>query len=304
MTIPHLPHLKGESLKIILIILLGWSSFSFADTISKFLTASYPPALLITITAALGSILLSLWILFRKGVKGFLSPSWKWLLIRAACVSVTATGVINAFALIPLADVYGITFSAPLITVCMAFMFLKEPVGWHRWLSIIVGFIGVLILIGPQFNTVNIGILYTMIATLAIALGTITIRKIGKHEYMPLFILYPFVVMLIINLPFSYSNFEIPKFPDLWGFIIYTALVSFGASCTTYGFSHAKAVATVAPFVYIQIIWGVVFGYLIFDDIPTFTTILGLSIVIAAGLYMIYRERQLNKIIQNTILRQ
>lgn len=288
-------HLKGESLKIIAIILLGWTFFAFADTTSKFLTQTHAPSLIITINAAISSTLLCLWILFHKGWRGFLSPNWKWLIARGTCIGITATGVVNAFSHIPLADVYGITFAAPFLTVCLAYFLLKEAVGWHRWLSVIVGFIGVLILVGPQFNTINIGLLYAMMATIAIALGVIVVRKIGKNEYLPLFILYPFIGMLIVNVPMIYSEFYIPPIAELSGFILNTALVFCGVILTTYGLAHANSTASVAPFVYVQVIWGVAFGYFIFDDIPTTTTIIGLIIVISAGLYMIHRERQLNK---------
>lgn len=291
----HLPPLKGESLRIIFIIILGWSSFALADTTSKSLTQDFEPSFIILFNVILSIPLLCAWIYFQKGWKGFLSPKWKWLIARGTCIGFTAFGVVNAFAHIPLADAYGITFSAPFIAVCLAFLILKEQVGLHRWLSVIIGFIGVLILVGPKFETMNIGILYAGVAALAIALGTIIIRKIGKNEYLPLFILYPFIGMLCVNLPLAYDQIEIPDMQYLGWFIANTVFVFMGIMCTTYGIAHAKATATVAPFVYTQIIWGVVFGYFIFDDIPTLTTTIGLALVVGAGIYMILRESQLNK---------
>ncbi len=287
-------HLSGESLKIILIILLGWSCFSFADSTTKYLAQNINTSHILTFSGLFIGSGLILWILFDRGWRGFLSPNWKWLIARGACIAATATGVVNAIALIPLADVYGITFSAPFIAVCLAFLVLKEQVGWHRWAATIVGFIGVLILLGPQFGTFNKGILYAVVATISIAVGTIVIRRIGKNEYLPLFILYPYIGILAVNLPIAWNTFEIPtEAPYLLGLIANAIFVLGGQLFITYGIAHAKSTASVAPFVYVQVIWGVVFGYLLFNEFPTPQTIIGTIIIVSAGLYMIYRERQL-----------
>ena len=292
-------HLKGESLRIILIILLGWSFFSFADGTTKHLSHEFQPALILTFGGLFSAAGLILWILLDRGWKGFLSPNWKWLIARGICIGVTATGVVNALALIPLADLYGITFSAPFISVCLAYTVLKEHVGWHRWLAVVIGFIGVIILLGPQFGAMNTGILYALIATIAIAAGTIVIRKIGKNEYLPLFILYPYMGILAVNLPIALPNLEIPHTPDLWIFIANALFVLGGQLLVTYSIAHAKSTASVAPFVYIQVVWGVIFGYFIFNEMLTMATISGLFLIVSAGLYMIYRENQLRKLNTN-----
>lgn len=291
----NLPRLKGESLKLIIIILLGWSCLSFADITTKYLSGTFTPNSLLTFSGVFGTILLSSWILYHKGWKGFLSPNWKWLIARGACIGVTATGIVNALALIPIADVYGITFMAPFLILILAVLILKEHVGWYRWGAVTVAFIGAIILATPQFNTVNIGIVYAMIATVSIGFGVIAIRKIGADEYLPLFILYPYLGILVANVPFAIGNFELPPFPALGGFIASSAFVLGGQLLCTYAISHAKETASLTPFVYVQIIWGVIFGYIIFGDIPTIATTIGLVLIISAGLYMIYRERRVSK---------
>lgn len=291
--------LAGESLKIILIILLGWTSFSFADTTTKWLSQhveNFEPAVLLTFSGAFGATLLASWILFKKGWKGFLSPKWKWLIARGICIAVTATSVVNAISHIPLADLYGITFSAPFISVCLAYVLLKEQVGWHRWLAVIIGFIGVFILVGPQFNKMNVGIIFAISAALSIAAGTIVIRKVGNKEYLPLFVLYPFIGIFLTNAPLAIGHFNLPSLPVLGGFAASSLFVMGGQMFTTYAISHAKSTASVAPFVYVQVIWGTIFGFFLFGDLPTLTTIIGLIMIVGAGIYMIYREQQLRKI--------
>ena len=292
-------HLKGESLRVILIILAGWSFFSFADISTKYLSTDFNAPLILTFSGLLATSILVLWILFDRGWKGFLSPNWKLLIARGACIGITATGVVNALALIPLADLYGITFSAPFISVCLAYTVLKEHVGWHRWLAVIIGFIGVIILLGPQFGAMNKGILYAVIATATIATGSIIIRKIGKNEYLPLFILYPYIGILTVNLPMAWPTLELPPAPAIWTFIANALFVLGGQLLVTHAIAHAKTIASVAPFVYVQIIWGVIFGYFFFAETPTSATIAGLILIVSAGLYMIYRENQLRKLHAN-----
>ena len=288
-------HLRGESLKIILIILLGWSCFTFGDTIAKHLTQNHSPALILTLGSVITVFSIILWILYDRGWRGFLSPNWKWLVARGITVAILATSVVNAFSLAPMADVYGITFSAPFIAVVMAYLILKEQVGWHRWLSVIVGFIGVFILLGPQFNDFNKGIMFAIIAAIATAVGTIIIRKIGNKEYLPLFILYPYIGIILVNAPMIDINISVSELPNLSTFLAYIIFILVAQLCITYGTAHAKSTASVAPFVYVQLIWGVIFGYFIFNDIPTLPTIAGLSLIVGAGLFMIYREQKLNK---------
>jgi drug/metabolite transporter (DMT)-like permease len=291
-----IPALEGESLKIILISLLGWTCFSTGDVITKDLASNYNPSMVAVIGAIFSIPLLITWIFFQRGVDGFKTKKWRLFVMRAVVTGLTAFCMVNALSHMPLADLYGITFSAPFLTVILAVLLLNESVGWHRWLAIIIGFMGVLVVVGPQYEQLNTGILFAVCAVVVMALGTIIIRKIGNQEYIPLLILYAYIGVIVINLPLVWVDFAIPPMPDLWLFLANGLLILSGISLTTYSFSHAQSTASVAPFLYIQAIWGVVFGYFFFDDVPTIATIIGLTIVIGAGLYMMYRENQLRKI--------
>lgn len=288
--------LEGEKLSIIILVLMGWTGFSLADATTKHLSQTYHPSSILLFGGTVSFICLVLWIYTQRGLKGFYSERWKWLLVRGACIAVTATGVVNALALLPIADVYGITFSAPFMIAIMAMIFLNEAIGLHRWLSIIIGFIGVIVLVGPQFDEVNTGILYAVAATLSIAIGTIIIRKVGKDVYLPLFILYPYLGILAVNIPLGMPHFSMPAGSDLVLFFANAIFVLVAQFLITYAIANARSTASLAPFVYVQVIWGMLFGYLFFNTIPTWTTFVGLTLIVGAGLYMILRERKLNKI--------
>ncbi len=291
--------LKGESLLIIAISLLGWASFAFGDASVKYLAQSYHPSYLVILCATINTLILTGFIAYKKGLKGFVAKKKKLMMVRGALTGGISYFIVSALHYIPIADVYGVTFSVPFIAVILSFLFLKEEVGRHRWTAIIVGFMGVLIVVGPNFDVGGVGFYYAISAMALMGASVITMRMIGTSEYMPLVFLYNFIGMLIINLIIGWdiiSELPVPDLNHVWLIIVNALLTLGGIGATTYALAHAKSTASITPFLYSQALWGVILGYFVFNDIPTLPTIIGLSIVIGAGLYMIYRERQLNKV--------
>jgi S-adenosylmethionine uptake transporter len=289
----HIPESdRGESWLIILTILIGWTGFSFADITSKYLTQDYAPSLILAIHAALALIILSVWIYLDRGFSGFKTPKWKLHVLRGVINAFVAIGIVNALSYLPVANVYGITFSSPFLIAIMSFLFLKEHVALFKWIVIAVGFAGVLILLGPEFGQMNIGYAYAVLCVVCIAVSTILIRIIGKAEYFPIFLIYPYIAVLAFNLPFALEEFSNINWRDSWLFLLNSLFVFVGQLGTTYAFSKANSAAGLAPFVYVQIVWGVLLGFLVFGNIPVMTTWIGLVLVVGAGLYMIYRDRR------------
>ncbi len=292
---PSAPTIKGEKLSIIFLFLLGGAIFSIADALTKYMTVSYDPSFIIALGAGLNSIAICVWILFKKGWRGFLSPNWKWLNARAIMTGIMATCAAYSLKYIPLNDLYGVIFAAPFMILILSGLFLKEKIGRHRWAAVIIGFIGVIILLGPQFKDFSIGYIFAVGTMIAIAMSTIITRKVGDKEYLPLFVLYPGIGILIVNLPIAIPNMVIPPVHDWWLFASQSTVVCVAQFLTTYAISRANYTASLSPFMYAQAIWGILLGVLFFADIPSSMSIIGTIIIISAGLYMIYRERQLTQ---------
>jgi drug/metabolite transporter (DMT)-like permease len=288
-------HLTGESLKIIMIILMGWSCFSFADVVLKYIAQSYNPSLIAVVGCSVSVIILSALIFFKHGWAGFKWHNPLLCFMRMTVSGFISFSIVTALSKIPLTDMYSITFSSPFIGVIMAYLILKEHVGWHRWLCVVIGFLGVLIVVGPQFENLNNGLLFALCAAFLMGVNNTIIRKIGRQENTLNLSLLAFVGMVLVNGFFAWDDLHLVTPQNTILFSINGLLVLTAILLTTYGISHAKSVASIAPFLYVQAIWGVIFGYFLFDDTPTITTILGLMIVVAAGLYMIYRENQLKR---------
>lgn len=289
--------MSQDTLRLIILNILGWSCYAFADTLGKYLSSSYSVSQILLIASSIaGSVLIS-WIYLKQGWKGFTSPKLKYHLIRAAGVAGVSFCVMNAFSRIPLADFYGVTFSAPFLILIFLALVLKEPVGWHRWVAVGVGFLGVLILAGPEFKTLNVGYLYAAAATGLITFTSIIIRKIGKDEYLPLYGVYPPIFIALFNAPMALADF-VPVAPfHVLLFGLYGAIILGGLLMTTYSIAKIHEMAIVAPFQYAQIVWGIIFGFFIFGDVPVATTYIGLILIVGAGLYTIYREHQNHKVL-------
>ncbi|MEM9469685.1 MAG: DMT family transporter, partial [Pseudomonadota bacterium] len=210
---------KGESWAIIAMILIGWSSYSFADVSLKLLAKdNFTVWQILNNGAFFSAIAMGVWIYLSRGNKGFIPQEKGWTTLRCIVVAILALSITNAFALVPMADVYGITFAAPFLTLILVFLFLGENVGWHRWLAVAVGFTGVLIIAGPKFAELNWGYLLALNAMVFIAISTIILRKVGKSDHPALYGFYPIVVIFFITLPFTIREFMMPGWGDVWKF--------------------------------------------------------------------------------------
>jgi len=286
---------SGESWSVIIMVLLGWTSYSMADVSVKLLSADYSIWQIMNTASGTSMVLLGLWLGFKYGIKGFIPEKIGWTALRTLIVTCLALSIVNAFARVPLADVYGITFAAPFLTLILVALFLKEHVGWQRWATVVVGFIGVLIMAGPQFKELNAGYLLALGAMIFIGLISFTLRKVGKSDPPALYGFYPIVSIFLVTTPLALPVYVMPESGDLWKFALQIGGIMGGQIFVSYATATARETASIAPFVYIQIIWGVIFGYFVFGDILKPEALIGMPLIIGAGLYMIYRERQLRK---------
>jgi drug/metabolite transporter (DMT)-like permease len=288
--------ITGEKWITIFLILLGWTSFSVGDVGVKILAKDYTIWQIMATTSGFSILILGSWIYFKHGLKGFIPHNKGWYFLRTLIVACTALSVVNALPYIPLADFYGITFAAPFLILILASLFLKEKVGWHRWLAVCIGFAGVIILAGPKFASFNTGYILALSALFFIAVGTIVLRKVGSKDPLPLYGFFPFVAIFMIVFPLSIPNFQAPPIEHYWLFALQIISIIGGQIFIAFAIASAKETASMAPFVYIQIIWGTLFGYFIFGDALSNESLYGLPLIIGAGLYMIYRERQVRSL--------
>lgn len=176
-----------------------------------------------------------------------------------------------------------------MLVTALSVPLLGEQVGWRRWSAIVVGFLGVLIVLRPGLAQLNWGHIAALASALFFALSLIVVRRIGNSETAGCLLLSLMVALLAVSAPVLPFVYVVPSAADL-ALLTGLGLLSGCAHLTLIqGFRLAPS-AVVAPFQYSQIVWGVMFGLWLFGDRPDQWVIAGSDVIIASGLFILWRE--------------
>jgi drug/metabolite transporter (DMT)-like permease len=196
---------------------------------------------------------------------------------------------------LPLAEAATIGFAAPLFSVALSALILGEPVGWHRWSAVALGFAGVLIVMRPGGSHLPaIGLTLAVLAALGTAAVTITLRQIGRTEATPTIVLWFTCFSMAVTgllLPFYGQAHD----GRTWAILLVLGLCGgLGQLFLTSALRFAP-VSVVVPFDYSQLIWAVLLGWLLFGTHPAASTWAGAAVIVASGLYTLFREHKLGR---------
>jgi drug/metabolite transporter (DMT)-like permease len=207
----------------------------------------------------------------------------------------------SALARLPIVDATAISFAAPLITVAMAALLLKERVRIYRWSAVVVGFLGVLVMLLPHLDLggstaasagAAAGAAFGLSGAFFSALSIIQTRHLTKSETTSSIVLYFSLICTLaglVTLPFGWNT---PTWPELAALIGIGICGGLAHIVLTESYRFAPA-SLVAPFDYTSMLWALVLGYLAFGEFPTALGFLGAAIIVAAGLFVIWREHRL-----------
>lgn len=215
--------------------------------------------------------------------------------VLRAVVGLVAMGfTFFAILSLPLAEVTTIGFSIPVFATILGALVLKEPTGWHRWGAVILGFVGVLIVVSPDFGPGDGHLpLWGALAGLAGAFGTanisILIRRMGRSE-RPMTIVFWFSVLSLPPLGLIYAFVAQAHPPAAWGWMIGVGLLGGVAQLAMTASLRLGPVSVVVPMDYASLIWATLLGWWLFEALPSSTTWLGAPVIVASGLYIIWRE--------------
>jgi S-adenosylmethionine uptake transporter len=226
----------------------------------------------------------------REGGMAALRPRHPWLVTaRALLLAVDVVLVFFAFTKMPLADAYTMVFTTPMLVTALSVPLVGEHVGWRRWSAVGVGFLGVLIVLRPGFADLNLGHAAALSSSLLFALSLIVVRRIGNSESAITLLLSMMVGLLVVSAPPLPLLFVLPTGRDLALMAVIGLFMGLGHLALIQAFRLAPS-AVVAPFHYSQILWAVVFGLFLFDDPPDRWVIAGSTVIIASGLFILWRE--------------
>jgi drug/metabolite transporter (DMT)-like permease len=211
-----------------------------------------------------------------------------WL-VRAAAGAIGSTAAVISFTALPMAEAFALIFLLPIFVTVLSVLLLKEHVGWRRWSAVVAGFVGVLVVLRPGFRVLGIGHLAALVCGLSGAISMIALRVAGPHEKrITLYgagVIGPILVTGLLMLP----DFRWPH-ADQWLLLLgYGLLAALAAVLLMFATQNAPA-NHVAPTQYSQMLWAVLFGYLLFHDKLDWPMTVGIAIILAAGLFTFVRE--------------
>jgi drug/metabolite transporter (DMT)-like permease len=284
----------ANRLKAIILMCLAVTCFSGLDSSAKYLmSAGKLPATQVIWVRFLGQFLIVLLVLGAVNVPRLLATRrLPYQLLRSALL--LASTVLNFLALreLRLDQTTALQFLAPLLVALLAGPLLGEWVGWRRMVAILVGFAGILVVVRPGFAEFSPAMLLALGCVLCYAGFTLVTRYLGSYDAPEVTLFYSLLVGTYMMAPLALVDWVWPEQPWLW--LVMIGMGSW-AALGHYLFIVAYKLApagVVAPFLYVQIVSMTAVGYLVFGDVPDVWTLAGAAIIIASGIYIIYRERK------------
>jgi len=271
-------------------------SFALLDTTAKYLVTSGYAAIFVVWCRFASHAVVSV-VAFGgwrgRGMYRMARPS----LQIARGVLLPASTLFNFLALrdLQLALTASIFLASPMIVTALAGPMLGEWAGKRRWAAILVGFIGVLIVVRPGTDVFSPAVIWSVLAALSYSLYSILTRMLAPSETQFSLVFYSCIFAVVILGPMAWSVAEMPRTPFDALLLVSIGLFGFVGHALLVRASRLVSASKVAPFVYSQILWMALLGYLVFGDVPDTWTFVGAGIICLSGVYIMNRERRLGR---------
>ena len=268
-------------------------AFSIMDAIVKW-SDTYPVGQVLFFRGFCGMIPI-FFIIPRERYFDFYKTSRPFLHFKRCLAGLIAiVAIFIALRKLPLATVVSISFAAPIFTTIFSIFILKEKVGFYRWLAVFVGFIGIIVISEPGYSSLNINYLYPIVFCLGLSYVAIAIRQLSSTEPVWLIGLYfSFSIMIISFFTFS-QGWLMPNLKDLFLLCMVGILGGLANLWLTHSYKLSE-VTLVTPLKYLALVFGIFFGYIIWNEVPTIKTLSGASLVIISSFIIFRREIYLKK---------
>ena len=272
------------------LMLLSVSLFSLNDAVGKWLVAAYPvgEALLIRSLVALALLAPFVW---RHGRAAFAAaPRPRLQVVRALISTTEVVCFFWSVGYLPLADVITFYLAAPIYVTALAPFVLGEHVGWRRWAAVLVGFGGVLLALDPSAAALSAPALVALAGSLLYAVLLILTRVLRNTANVVL-VASQVATTAAFGLVMAPFGWVAPPPGDFALMVLFGVLAMGGLACLNLSLKTAAA-SVVVPYQYTMIVWGVVLGLLVFGDRPRGHMLAGAAVIIAAGLFIFFREQK------------
>jgi drug/metabolite transporter (DMT)-like permease len=301
--------LRTANIAGILSLCAGVLVFSFQDAILKGLSGAHAVTLAIVLRSIVGLPILLAMVHFESGLKALRTSNWRPLIVRGLILLVAYTTYYMAFPALPLAEAVALFFTSPIFVTLLAWLFLKEKITPLAWVAVVAGFIGVLIILQPGSGLFNPAALLSLFSAAAYALSMVLARKYGAKESTTVMAFYVNGVYLCAaaliaasvaligieptgnpSIDFLVRPWAMPDLMDMALMGLCGVIAAVGMTLLTHAYRMGNA-NLVTVFEYTGMFWVPLWGYLLFSEVPSLTTVIGTVIIIFSGLLAVRAAR-------------
>ena len=270
-------------------MIFGALALTINDGMAKYLTQTYPVGQVMALRGACILMLLTIFLIVNRKRYVLKINSWGSHISRAAAMTGSTFCFITGLSYLPIADAISIAFVAPILTIILAIFFLNEKVGWHRWVAIVFGFFGVLIIVQPTGEGSKLAALGPLGAALFGAIRDLITRKMSATESSMTILLTSMILVTFagfLTWPFGWMPLKINH---LLIFAISSILVGLAQYLMIEAFRLGE-IGLISPFKYSSLLWATLIGFLIWNDTPNHFVLIGSSVLILSGVYLLRGE--------------
>lgn len=283
------PNLAGA-----LLMMASMACFTVNDAFLKAAGGAVPLSQLLVLRGLIATAVIGAMACSKGAFRGGVGRSdWALIALRSVSEVGAAYFFLTALMHMPLANVTAILQILPLTVTLGSAVFFHEPVGWRRMSAILIGFCGMLLIVRPGTEGFTQWSLYALIAVFCVTMRDLSTRRISPHVPSLLVTFVGSLTVLIAAGLVSFASDWVPVTPYLGGLIAASALFIVGGYFFSVQVMRAGDVSVIAPFRYTGLIWALAIGWIAFGEWPTLLTLMGAAIIVATGLFTLYRERSL-----------
>lgn len=276
----------------IILAFASYAAFAISDACVKFLDGQLSPFAITFFGASLGLLAIPFvktrndrWIDMIKTTN---RPMW---MLRAITATIGSIGSVVAFTYLSMAEAFALIFLLPAFVTILSVVFLRETVGWRRWLAVFIGFIGVMFVLRPGFREMSIGHLGALFAGMGGAISIIIFRVMGKQEKRISLYTSGLVGTILICGVLSFSSYTPPSL-EQWVYLAGYGLLAAAGNILLMIAAHNAPASAIASPQYSQMIWAILFGYFVFNDHIDLLMLIGIVLIIISGLFTFIREKK------------
>ncbi len=285
---PLSDNLRGAGLMV-----LAMLCFAIEDMFIKFLGGAIPVGQLLALLGAGGAVIMAVACLVQREPLVSKDLLHRAVVVRNIGELIGTIGFVSALTLIPLATASAILQTNPLVVTLGAAIFFNEAVGWRRWSAIIVGLFGVLLILRPGMDGFDWNALFAVQGMIGLSIRDLATRKAPANLSALQLSLVAFALLIPTGIVMMWVQGTVYEPPTMreWGILVIAAIIGAFSYRFIVGAMRIGEISVVTPFRYTRMVFALIIGLVVFAEVPDALTLIGVAIVIASGLYTLWREQ-------------